>query len=84
MLEIYEDKTWNSENITKVNGLYNSMIVIILSYTYIYIYIYIYIRIYLYDIYMHVILSYTNIYNHVYIYAMQGTRRSHAHLIIIM
>ena len=42
MLEIYEDKTWNSENITKVNGLYNSMIVIILSYTYIYIYIYIY------------------------------------------
>ena len=26
MLEIYEDKTWNSEIITKANGLYNSMI----------------------------------------------------------
>ena len=26
MLEIYEDKTWNSESITKANGLYNSMI----------------------------------------------------------
>ena len=23
MLEIYEDKTWNSESITKANGLYN-------------------------------------------------------------
>ena len=23
---IYEDKTWNSESITKANGLYNSMI----------------------------------------------------------
>ena len=26
LLDIYEDKTWNSESITKVNGLYNSMI----------------------------------------------------------
>ena len=26
MLDIYNDKTWNSENITKANGLYNSMI----------------------------------------------------------
>ena len=26
MLDIYEDKTWNSESITKANGLYNSMI----------------------------------------------------------
>ena len=26
MLEICEDKTWNSESITKANGLYNSMI----------------------------------------------------------
>ena len=26
MLDIYEDKTWNSESITKYNGLYNSMI----------------------------------------------------------
>ena len=26
MLEIYEDKTCNSESITKANGLYNSMI----------------------------------------------------------
>ena len=26
MLEIYKDKIWNSESITKSNGLYNSMI----------------------------------------------------------
>ena len=26
MLDIYEDKIWNSESITKANGLYNSMI----------------------------------------------------------
>ena len=26
MLDIHEDKTWNSESITKANGLYNSMI----------------------------------------------------------
>ena len=26
MLDIYEDKTWNSEIITKANGIYNSMI----------------------------------------------------------
>ena len=26
ILEIYEDKTWNSESIIKANGLYNSMI----------------------------------------------------------
>ena len=25
MLDIYEDKTWNSESITKAKGLYNSM-----------------------------------------------------------
>ena len=25
MLDIYEDKTWNSESITKANGIYNSM-----------------------------------------------------------
>ena len=25
MLEIYADKTWNSESITTANGLYNSM-----------------------------------------------------------
>ena len=25
MLDIYEDKTWNSETITTANGLYNSM-----------------------------------------------------------
>ena len=26
MLDIYEDKTWNLESITKTNSLYNSMI----------------------------------------------------------
>ena len=26
MLDIYEDNTWNSESITKANGLYNSII----------------------------------------------------------
>ena len=26
ILDIYEDKTWNSESITKANGIYNSMI----------------------------------------------------------
>ena len=26
MLDIFEDKTWNSESITKANCLYNSMI----------------------------------------------------------
>ena len=26
MLDIYEDKTWNSESITKSNGIYNYMI----------------------------------------------------------
>ena len=26
MLDIYEDKSWNSESVTKANGLYNSMI----------------------------------------------------------
>ena len=26
LLDIFEDKTWNSESITKANGLYNSMI----------------------------------------------------------
>ena len=26
MLDIYEDKTWNSESITKANGHYNTMI----------------------------------------------------------
>ena len=26
MLDILEDKTWNSESITKSNGIYNSMI----------------------------------------------------------
>ena len=26
MLAIYEDKTWNSESITKAKGIYNSMI----------------------------------------------------------
>ena len=26
MVDIYEDKPWNSESITKSNGLYNSMI----------------------------------------------------------
>ena len=26
MIDIYEDKIWHSESITKANGLYNSMI----------------------------------------------------------
>ena len=25
MVDIYEDKTWNSESITTANGIYNSM-----------------------------------------------------------